>query len=138
MRKRIIPGKHTAAVTLQNETFIRMNNILKIEFADIQTFTGRINPVDQCRIDAFKNFVGLLKNIDVNYLIGNIIFANHPNRAGLHTQIDIFGHQNCLHIGMFPRQIIGNGKNLMIWLARRKRITHYRRIDLTRYNEQTP
>ena len=45
MCKRIVTGKYTIPVTFQDKTFIRMDDIFEIKLTDIQSFSGRINPV---------------------------------------------------------------------------------------------
>ncbi len=86
MSKRIVTCQHRIPVTLQNETFVRMNQILKIKFTQVDTLLRRINTVNQCRIYIFKDFIGFLKDIHIHHLVRDIILAadrwNAPSYAG--------------------------------------------------------
>ena len=79
MCERIVACQYTVPVTLQHKTFIGMNQIFKVEFTQVNTFFGRINAVDQCRIYIFKNLIRLLEHIYIDHLIRNIIFAKQTD-----------------------------------------------------------
>ena len=92
MGKRIVACQYTIPVTLQHKTLIGMNQIFKVEFTQVNTFFGRINAVDQCRIYIFENLIRLLEYIYIDHLIRNIIFAKQTDWTSFHTQIHILGH----------------------------------------------
>ena len=55
-----------------HKTFIRMNQILKVKLAQVESLFRRIDTVDQCRIYIFKYFIGFFKDIHIHDLICDI------------------------------------------------------------------
>ena len=85
MSKRIVAGKHAAAVALQDKTFVGVNNILEVEFADVQPFFRGIDAVYQSRVNPFEHFVRLFKYIHINDLVVDIVLAQQTDSCLLFT-----------------------------------------------------
>ena len=114
-----------------------MNQVFKVKLAQVDTFFRRIDTVDQCRIYIFKDFIGLLENIHVGYLIRDIIFAKQTDGAGFHAQVHILSHQDRLHIRIFGGQVLSRRQNQMVGFLDRERVPHFGSFHLTGHHEQT-
>ena len=136
MCKRIVAGKHTAAIALQNKTFVGTDDVFKVKFTDIQPLSGRINTVDQIRFYIFEHLVRLFKNIDIHHLIGYVVLTKYTDGTGFHPKVDILGHQNIFHLRVFPGQIFGYRQYLMIRFTGRKRFMYLGSLRIASDNKQ--
>ncbi len=113
-RKRIVACQHTIAIAFQNKALIGFDGHFKIEFVEIHTRRLRINFVDQVGINSFEGFFAFIKNIDVHYLVVDVIFGQQSQRTGFHAKIDIFRNQNGFHLRIFFRNIDHCRKNAVV------------------------
>ena len=103
-----------------------MNNIFKIELANIQSFFRGIDTIDQSGVDTFEHLVRFFKYIYIYYLIIDIILTQQPDRTCFHAKIDVFGDKNGFHFRFLLRQPVNDGQYLMIGNPFRERVVHTR------------